>query len=300
MHRLFKTIKNGNYLEVGAYHPVIKSTTYAFYRKGWSGVLIEPQAALCALSLKLRPRDTIVQCAVSDTEVEDTSMYIIKGSARSTLSLDIIEQYAGSFITSHTTTKTLNSILDVIPWASGDDFHFMVIDVEGYEARALKGLNLQKFRPWVIVIEAIDPISLSNCSNEWSSIITDANYDFAFFDGVSNYYLAQERKELAPMLYPACSTDSYRTDFPDQPSIDQLIKEPAVSLNSREKEALSQLATPSPTQPSSTLSKSSINTFSELPIESLDKLEDFSLSLQMTLSRARLKKILDDTGQPPA
>ena len=37
--------------------------------------------------------------------------------------------------------------------------HFLKIDVEGAEAEVLEGLNLERIRPWIIVIEANEPNS---------------------------------------------------------------------------------------------------------------------------------------------
>lgn len=52
--------KDGVYVDVGAYHPHLYSNTYAFYRLGWRGLVIDPNPRLKRLFSIFRPRDTFV------------------------------------------------------------------------------------------------------------------------------------------------------------------------------------------------------------------------------------------------
>jgi FkbM family methyltransferase len=57
---------HGIYIDVGANHPTTISNTYYFYRKGFSGVCIEPNRELANLHRKFRDRDCILEIGVSD------------------------------------------------------------------------------------------------------------------------------------------------------------------------------------------------------------------------------------------
>ena len=50
-------------------------------------------------------------------------------------------------------TKTLTSVLDEV---SPPNIDFMSLDVEGYELKVLQGLNFEKYKPKLIVVECYD------------------------------------------------------------------------------------------------------------------------------------------------
>ena len=56
--------KKATYIDVGAYHPVLYSNTYAFYKRGWSGVVIDANLNSKLLFNVFRPRDTFINAAV--------------------------------------------------------------------------------------------------------------------------------------------------------------------------------------------------------------------------------------------
>ena len=56
----------GFYVDVGAFHPQLYSTTYAFYLKGWRGINIEARPGAMELFRRLRPNDINLELAVSD------------------------------------------------------------------------------------------------------------------------------------------------------------------------------------------------------------------------------------------
>ncbi|MBO9627365.1 MAG: hypothetical protein J7484_13455, partial [Microbacterium sp.] len=42
LHRVFRGIENGRYIDIGAGHPRLDSVTKSLYELGWSGINIEP------------------------------------------------------------------------------------------------------------------------------------------------------------------------------------------------------------------------------------------------------------------
>ena len=64
--------ERGTYVDVGGGHPVAGSVTFWFYKRGWSGVVVEPQGDLARLHRTLRPRDTVAQCLIgADSSEKD-------------------------------------------------------------------------------------------------------------------------------------------------------------------------------------------------------------------------------------
>lgn len=292
LHRALSSINHGHYLEVGAYHPTIKSTSYAFYERGWQGILIEPQDEFADLCRAIRPRDTTIQSLVGSTESPDTPFYRIRGGARSTMVHTIASLYSQSLTPIVTPMTTLNAILKDTAWAR-DEFHFMVIDVEGAEGDALKGVDLHTFRPWIIAIESIHPVDLTDSSPEWRQIIESAEYDEVMFDGVSRFFVAREHSQLAALLYPACSTDHYILDVPLQASLH--LRSPVSGLDSlqhRRQVVDLALASVEPTLSDVTTTTEFIRQLASLSESALADMEDVTKIIQVAISRARVQKLL--------
>jgi hypothetical protein len=45
------------YLDIGAHHPTRLSNTYLFYKRGFQGVVVEPDPELMGAIRRVRPRD---------------------------------------------------------------------------------------------------------------------------------------------------------------------------------------------------------------------------------------------------
>ena len=195
--RALKHVEKGCYVDVGAQHPVIDSVSKAFYERGWRGVHIEPVPKYARLLRQDRPDETVLEVALSDFE-GTLELNVIPETGLSTA----VDAYAQR----HHTEKgfdcqriqvpvlTLKSALQ--PFA-GKDVHWLKIDVEGLESQVLKGWDSQVSRPWVMVIEATIPNSTETDYANWDPILTAANYQIVYFDGLNRFYVAKEHAELA-------------------------------------------------------------------------------------------------------
>lgn len=206
-------IKEGRYVDVGANHPRIDSVTRAFYERGWRGITVEPLGDLVALHRAERPRDIHVQAAAAEADSEALTLHSVPGTGLSTIVTEVDERnrldgWAVEDI--EVEARTLSRILG----DAGDDFdeiHFMVIDLEGAEGQALSGLDLQRWRPWVLVVEATRPNSMVPSHEAWENSLIEAGYSFCLFDGLSRFYVAAEHREAleASLSYPAGVFDHY-------------------------------------------------------------------------------------------
>ncbi|MDD1778628.1 MAG: FkbM family methyltransferase, partial [Candidatus Helarchaeota archaeon] len=95
------------------------------------------------------------------------------------------------------TMKTLNSICEEyqVP-----EIQFLKIDVEGAEYLVLQGLDLNKLRPWIILIEATIPSSQKENYFEWEPLLKNNSYRFVYFDGLNRFYVANEHSSLSDLL----------------------------------------------------------------------------------------------------
>jgi hypothetical protein len=77
------------------------------------------------------------------------------------------------------------------------------IDVEGAEADVLAGGDWRRFRPRLVVIEAIAPGTGLPAWEDWEPFLLQRGYAMALFDGLNRFYVAQEAPEVAQRLSAA-------------------------------------------------------------------------------------------------
>lgn len=204
----------GRYVEVGANDHTKHSISRAFYDRGWSGIEIEPVPALAGAFREARPRDVVVEAAVTAEDREEVTLHLIPDSGLSTLRDDVGAEHARSGWPVEEVTvpaRRLDSVLDE-HLEPGADIHFLVIDTEGAERSVLESIDLRRWRPWVLVIEATAPMSDHRTHEEWEALVVGAGYHFCLFDGLSRWYFAEEHPELESALdHPACVLDHFVT-----------------------------------------------------------------------------------------
>ena len=64
--KIFKSLNNGFYVDVGCYHPVKSSLTNYLYSKGWTGINIDLSQVSIDLFNLTRPKDINIRAAISD------------------------------------------------------------------------------------------------------------------------------------------------------------------------------------------------------------------------------------------
>jgi FkbM family methyltransferase len=205
-------VEGGVYVDVGAYDPVDDSVTKLFYDRGWRGLDVEPVARHADALRAARPRDVVAQVAVTGEDHGSTTLHEVADTGLSTLHAGIADEAAGrGFATRDVTvpTRTLRSLVD--EHLGGQDVHFCKIDVEGAEAEVLASIDLETWRPWVLVVEATHPNSDEPTFMKWQDGVLAAGYRLCLFDGLSRFYVSDERSgELEEKLsYPACPLDGY-------------------------------------------------------------------------------------------
>ncbi len=140
----------GFYIDVGAFHPIKSSNTYFFYKKGWSGINIEPRIGSKQLFNLYRPRDINLEIGISDTE--DQLIYHDYTEGRLNHFQKVKSKMNDPCKEYNILVKPLEVILDeFITYSYNIDF--LSIDVEGMELSVLKSVNLAKYRPEIIVVE---------------------------------------------------------------------------------------------------------------------------------------------------
>ena len=77
-----------------------------------------------------------------------------------------------------------------------EEIDFLKVDVEGAERDVLAGADWRRFRPKVVLVEAVAPGTMAPSHAEWEPILLSNGYGFAFFDGLNRFYVADEAAAL--------------------------------------------------------------------------------------------------------
>lgn len=208
-------IKGGVYVDVGANDPYHDSVSRSFYDNGWSGVAIEPNPAFATLYRRQRPRDTVVEVVVTDAVEKEITLHMIHDTGLSTIidDIGIDHERSGYAVTDVVVAaRRLDSVIEAAGLRD-KQIHFMSIDTEGAEAAVLRSVDLSKYRPWVLIVEATAPRTTRRTHQDWEPALLESGYTFCFFDGLSRFYVADERREelLDKLDYPTCVFDDFIT-----------------------------------------------------------------------------------------
>lgn len=147
----------GFYVDVGANDPDRFSNTKLFYRRGWSGINIEPDVQLFQNLEKRRSKDINVNVGVGENE-SMIPFYRFVPHTLSTFSLEEAEKYRSQgyqlLETKTVPVRRLDSLLtEHLPHEKKIDF--MSIDTEGFDMHVLRSNDWQRFRPKFICIESV-------------------------------------------------------------------------------------------------------------------------------------------------
>jgi FkbM family methyltransferase len=226
--RVFRTVTDGFYVDIGAGSPSSGSVTRLFYERGWTGVNVEPGPEYAAL-VRERPRDVNVEAAVGAADEIVPFFVTYPDPSLSTLDLAAHKDVPDAF-ERHEEVSVRQLRLESIlrGHAAGRRIHFLKIDVEGAEQQVIASCDWREFRPIVVLVEAVESWSTSPTHERWEQALLDAGYEFAVFDGVNRFYVDAEHRDLIPVLsYPISALDRFKPAGPSAPhdQIDALFLE---------------------------------------------------------------------------
>ena len=148
--------KNGFYVDVGAHHPKRYSNTYLLYKRGWTGINVDPNSHSIALFNKARPRDTNLCVGVGAQKDELTYYQFSDPAVNSFNAAEAARWMDKSWIqylgTKQVPVRTLADILSSVE--SVPHINLLSVDVEGMDLEVLQSNNWEKCKPDVIAVES--------------------------------------------------------------------------------------------------------------------------------------------------
>lgn len=190
----------GFYVDVGGGHPVADNVSLWFYERGWRGIVVEPQPALARLYRHARPRDVVFEGLVGRAEgVSELFMFPrLHG-----LSTTVAANAEGSTVHGdryETVEMAMTTLAALCEAHRVERIDFLKIDVEGAEGDVIAGNDWRRYRPKIVVCEAIDPASNAPAWQSWEPLLLAAGYRFRLDDTLNRFYVAEECPQVLARL----------------------------------------------------------------------------------------------------
>lgn len=175
---------DGFFLDIGANEPQKGSQTWLLEERGWRGVLIEPQARLCERLRQTRPRSQVFQvaCGAPDAPTE-MPFFTAESPGHSGLVKNLVDAATTYVGTEMVKVMTLDAVLSE---AGSPKIDFITMDVEGTQFDVLRGFNLQRHRPKLLLME--DHLHDLKTHRH----LVRAGYRLAKRTGLNNWYVPSE------------------------------------------------------------------------------------------------------------
>ena len=184
---------SGFFIEAGAADGLSFSNTYFMESVGWHGVLVEAHPRLITACRQNRPGSVVVHSALAETASGEIEFNCVDGAAGPGL-LSFCEadqahiQRCASEGFKITTARVTKTTLDVLCAGRKESVDVVFLDLEGFELNALKGFDLERFRPRLLVIE-VKPGEQTGSLNQY---LAANGYHLGRRVGENNFYVRQE------------------------------------------------------------------------------------------------------------
>lgn len=153
-------IKSPTYLDIGAHHSSWLSNTYLFYKKGSSGVCLEPDPSLFSEIKKKRKRDICLNIGVSCSSQKMADFYVMTSKTLNTFSKeDAIRcqetQNFGKQKIEKVIQVPLCTVNDLMKEYFANGVNLVSVDVEGLDFEIIKSFDFKQYQPEVFCIETL-------------------------------------------------------------------------------------------------------------------------------------------------
>jgi len=195
--RALKGVGRGFYIDIGAQDPIVDSVSQLFYEHGWRGVHVEPVKHYADKLRAARSDEVVLQLAIC-AHMGKEKFFEIPGTGLSTA---VGENARECELAGHALRETEVQCLTLAALLDNcrhKEVHWLKMDIEGMEGAAIGSWPPSKVRPWIVVIESVNPITLQSSHSSWEKQLDALGYIFSHFDGLNRFYVSGEHLDLLP------------------------------------------------------------------------------------------------------
>jgi len=190
---IFKGQRLGTCLEVGALDGVKDSTTYYFEKRGWSCVLVEANPELAERARENRSAQ-VFSCAAGDRT--GTMRFLIAEGAEYLSTTVFTKANISKIVESGAVGKEITvpvvTVDSILSQSGVTTLDFVTVDVEGAELGVLRGFDLKKWNPRVLVLED----NFQGHDRRVRRYLCSQGYRCFLSDGLNDWYARTDDNEL--------------------------------------------------------------------------------------------------------
>lgn len=149
--------RDGFFVDIGAnHHQQYSKTWYLETRLGWSGIAVDALKDFEAGFRQHRPKTRFFSLFVSDRSDDAAQVYVItRNTTVASSHREFVELFGTPDRVDTVPTITLDDLLTA---EKVERIDLLTMDIELNEPAALRGLDLSRFRPSLVCIEALLPV----------------------------------------------------------------------------------------------------------------------------------------------
>lgn len=185
------------FVDIGAYDGVTFSNTFHFYEREWKGINLEPHPDNYALLCQNQPHAVNLMFAAGATHEYESQIWTAPGKSVVT-GYALPDWYVASEVPNGRAglvPMTVNRITltTVLEQARIETVDLLSLDVDGTELDVLRGLDLSRWRPRLMIIE------FNHALAEMSAYLAIYGYRLARNNGLNAFYVqtAEDAKLIA-------------------------------------------------------------------------------------------------------
>lgn len=195
--KFFPKKYKGFFVDVGCYHPVKYSNTWALYKKGWRGINIDIDSIKIEMFNLARTKDINIKCAVSDKEgVVD----FYKHGFLSQLSTISKSDFTKKCRVEKVESRNLTSIIDETKYKN-KKIDLLTVDAEGHDLEVIKSLDVSRYQPSIIVIEINNRVFHEIEKTPMYNYLLSLDYSLVGWCGVSLIMASKERQKTLNSIF---------------------------------------------------------------------------------------------------
>lgn len=193
-------IENCRYLDLGANHAKELSNTYYLYSNGARGVLVEANPALMPELKFYRHEDIILNKCIDIKSNEYIDFYVLNGDGLSTPD----RKAADEFISKNHNLEIVETVKvetitveDIFTKYFDGAPTILNVDIEGKDLEIIKSIDLDNYRPLIIIAEMIvydTTLVIGNKNTKILEFMESKNYVEYAFTGINSIFL--DKKQL--------------------------------------------------------------------------------------------------------
>lgn len=199
LHFLQKPMSEVTYLDLGANHAKELSNTYHFYQMGARGVLLEANPELIPELKQIRPRDIVLNRAISlSQEEQEVPFYVLNGDGLSTIDYEEVKRACAQNpdlkITATYQIKTIQ-LQEILQTYFPEELTILSIDLEGIEEKILEQIDFKTYKPWIIILENIPyrpTLSIDEREYKGNLLLEQCGYTEYAFTGINSIFLRRD------------------------------------------------------------------------------------------------------------